>query len=391
MLVNYLKIALRNLRKNKLFSFINIAGMTLGMASFFLVSIFVWDELQYDDYHPDKHRTFRIYNVSEDEDGTTEVLPIVPPIFAPTLKADYPEVESTLRVMDTYGEILITLGDQKFLERKAIYAEPAIFDMLTIKLVEGNEQKALNEPNQIVVSQRFAENHLSSVNVGGSFNIQNESFELVGIFQDIPEHSHLQTEVIISMSSLFKYWNSERLNNWVWQQFFTYVKLKEGADAVKFEQALTRFSEKYAHPVTKPVGFTYTPYIQNIDDIYLHSSNFQWEIAKRGNIYTVYALSAAALFIIIIVCVNFTNLSTARSIHRLKEIAVRKVVGAQKKQLIFQFLGESVLHSIFSVVMAGLLTELSLPYLNEFTSKHIDSYFVTQPVMILVVFFSLWP
>ncbi len=386
MLTNYLKIAIRNLTKNKLFSFINIAGMTLGMASFFIISIFVWDELKYDDYHPDKHRTFRIYNISQDEDGTTEQLPIVPPIFAPTLKADYIEVESTLRVMDTYGEILLAVGDQKILERKALYAEATIFDMLTIQLINGNDQNALREPNQVIVSESFARKHLSTIDVGESFKIQNEEFALVGIYKDISEHSHLQAEIIMSMSSLFKYWNSERLNNWVWQQFFTYIKLKEGTDADKFEAGLAAFSEKYAHPITKPVGFVYTPYIQAIDDIYLYSSNFQWEIAKRGNIYTVYALSAAALFIIIIVCVNFTNLSTARSIHRLKEIAVRKVIGAQRRQLIFQFLGESVLLTIFSVMLAGLIAELSLPYLNKFTTKTIDSYFIAEPLAVLFVF-----
>ncbi|MEM1405816.1 MAG: ABC transporter permease [Bacteroidota bacterium] len=387
MLRSYLKIALRNLKKNRLFSFINIAGMTLGMASFFVISIFVWDELKYDDYHPDKNRTFRIYNISEGDDGTTEQLPIVPPIFAPTLKADYPEVESTLRIMDTYGEVLLTIGDEKILESKAVYAESTIFDMLTIRLVEGNDQKALTEPNQVVVSQSFAKKHLNSVVLGETFKIQNEEFALVGVYEDIPEHSHLQTEMIMSLSSLFKYWNSERLNNWVWQQFFTYVKLKEEADANEFEAGLSAFSEKYAHPITKPIGFMYTPYIQAIDDIYLYSSNFQWEIAKRGNIYTVYALSAAALFIIIIVCVNFTNLSNARSINRLKEIAVRKVIGAQKKQLIFQFLSESVLLSVFSVVLAGLIAELSLPYLNEFTSKAIDSYFINAPLAVFFVFF----
>ncbi len=391
MLKNYLKVASRNLVKSKTFSIINITGMTLGMASVFIISIFVWDELKYDEYHLDKERTYRIYNIRESEDGTTNYLPIVPPAFAPTLERDYPQIESTLRILDAYGDVLVGIDDHRFYQQDAIYAEPTIFDMLSLEMIQGNKGEALDQPNQVVVSERFSRAYFANDDaLGRSIRINNYEYEVVGVFKDIPMHSHLQAEVVLSLKSLYQHWDSNRRNSWVWQQFFTYIKLKEGQEVAGLEAQLPAFSETYGHPLTKPMGFTYTPYLQRIDDIYLHSSQFEWEIAKRGSIHTVYALSAAAIFILIIVCVNFINLSTARSLNRLKEVGIRKVVGAQKKQIIIQFLGESIWIALLSVILAGLATELLLPYLNEYTGKNVENGLLTQPLsLVIMICFAL--
>lgn len=387
MVKNYLKIAFRNLTKNKFFSAINIAGMTIGMASFFIIGLYVFDELKYDEYHPDKERTFRIYNVRTGNDGNVNRYPIVPPVFAATLKEDFPQIESTLRFMDSYGEELVSIdGDNRFYQSGSIYAETSIFDMLSIKLLQGNPATALKEPNQVAISASFANKHFGKGEaMNSTIRIGKADYTVTGVFQDIPKHSHLQTDMIMSFSTLLQNWTASRKNSWVWQQFFTYIKLKKGSDWKQLEAQLPGFVEKHAYPITKPEGFTYVPHLQRIDDIYLHSSSFEWEIAKRGNITTVYALSAAAIFLIIIVAVNFINLSTARSINRLKEVGVRKVIGAQKKDLIFQFLGESIFLSLISVIIAGFITELAVPYLNIFTGKAISSQFLTEPVFLLAV------
>jgi len=387
MVKNYLKIAFRNLTKNKFFSAINIAGMTIGMASFFIISLYVFDELQYDEYHPDKDRTFRLYDIRTGSDGTINKYPVVPPVFAATLKEDFPQIESTLRLMDSYGDVLVNIGgENRFYQSGAIYAETSVFDMLSIDLVQGNAKTALVEPQRIAISESFANKHFDKGRaLNSTIQIGEVEYTVSGIFKDIPEHSHLQTDMIMSISSLFQHWTAARLNNWVWQQFFTYIKLKEGSDWQKLEGQLPDFAKRHAHPITKPEGFTYIPHLQRIDDIYLHSSSFEWEIAKRGNITTVYALSAAAIFLIIIVAVNFINLSTARSINRLKEVGVRKVMGAQKNDLIFQFLGESVFLSLFSVIIAGVITELTVPYLNQFTGKAIEASFITEPGFLLAI------
>ncbi|MEQ8424017.1 MAG: ABC transporter permease, partial [Cyclobacteriaceae bacterium] len=162
MISNYFKIGLRNILKHKLFSSINITGMAISIASFLLISIYVWDELSFDNYHPDGSRTFRVYNIRTGTDGITNYLPIVPPIFAPTLQKDYPEVESTSRIMDTYGSQLFELNGDKVKESNGVYAEQSVFDMLTISLSEGDPNSALSKPNSVVFSETLAKKYFGS-------------------------------------------------------------------------------------------------------------------------------------------------------------------------------------------------------------------------------------
>lgn len=386
MIRNYLKIAYRNIVKSKLFSAINIAGMAIGMASFMLISTFVWDELKYDTHYADKDRTFRIYNIRKGTDGTTNYYPIVPPVFATKLEENFGEVESTMRVLDTYGEVMFDIDGDRFFERNVIYAEPAFFDILDVELLKGDPATALEKGRHIIVSESFAQAHLGNEPLGKVIKLDQGDFTVSGVFEDFPEHSHLDLEVVISMESLYHpSFDMERMKNWVWQQFFTYVKLKEEVDPQAFEEKFASFIEEEAWPVTEPRGFTYRPYLQNVQDIYLRSSKLEMDIAKKGSIYTVTALSASAIFIIIIVCINFINLSTARSLNRVKEVGVRKVIGAVRKQLVFQFLGESILLAVVSVLIAGLMAELLLPYLNAYADKSIQFHFVTEPLVLLSI------
>lgn len=387
MISNYIKIGIRNLLGHKLFSIITIAGMAISIASCLLISIYVWDELSYDQYHPDGDRTFRVYNVRTGDDGVTNYLPIVPPPFAPTLQKDYPEVESTLRIFDTYGSQLFEYKGEKIKESDGIYAEPTVFDMLSIQLKAGEVKSALEKPNSVILSESLAKKYFGDGNaIGELLKISDTEYQVTGVFHELPNNSHLRTNYILSFASLLQFINPERMESWRWQQFFTYLKLKPGTSPNQFESKLDDFAKKYAHPITKPAGFIYTPHIQNIKDIHLHSSNFEWEIAQRGNAQSVYVLGGTALFILVIACLNFVNLSTARSMKRMKEVGVRKVAGAARSQLIIQFISESVLITCVGLLIAVAIAQISFPYLNDFTGKSLASPFNFTSLLLLLGF-----
>ncbi|MEP2667631.1 MAG: FtsX-like permease family protein [Cyclobacteriaceae bacterium] len=387
MISNYLKIGVRNILKHKLFSFITIIGMSISIASCLLISIYVWDELNFDRYHQDGERTFRIYNIRTGDDGVTSYLPIVPPTYGPTLQKDYPEVESTLRILDTYGSRLFELNGEKIKENEGIYAEQSIFEMLSISLVEGDINSALTKPNTVIFSKALAEKYFGDQSaVGEIITISDTEFQITGVFNPIRRNSHLQKEFIMSFSSINQFVSEERMQSWRWQQFFTYIKLKEGTSSTQFEGKLDGFAKKYSLPITEPLGFVITPHIQNITDIHLHSSNFEWEIAKRGNAQSIYVLGGTALFILIIACLNFINLSTARSMKRMKEVGMRKVVGAARTQLISQFISESILITTIGLLIAIAITQIFFPYLNEFTGKLIPSPFGFKYIFSLLCF-----
>lgn len=376
MLSNYLKIGLRNLLKHKLFSTITVSGMAISLASCLLIFIYVWDELSYDRFYPDAERTYRVYTIRTGNDGVTNYLPIVPPTFGPTLENDYPEVISTLRIMDTYGSQLFEIKGEKIKESKGVYAEQTIFDMLAVQLLKGDPLSALSKPKSVILSESMAKKYFTDTNpVGELITISGDEFQITGVFEELPVHSHLELNYIMSFETLREFISAERLKSWRWQQFFTYVKLQSAASAEQFEAKLEDFAKKYGHPITEPIGFIYTPHIQDIKDIHLYSSNFEWEMAKRGNGQSIFVLAGTALFILVIACLNFINLSTARSIKRMKEVGIRKVAGAVRSQLIIQFISESVIITSLGLLLAIAITQIAFPYLNQFTGKSIPSPF----------------
>lgn len=390
MLKNYFKIAIRNLIKNKTFSIINIFGMTVGMASFMLIGLYVWDDLQYDQYYKDKDRTYRLYDVITRENGATNHFPAIPPTFGPTLKKEYPEIESTLRIMDVKQDVMLTIEGENTYVSGAIYAEPTAFDILDIELIKGNPETALNKPDHIVISEDLSQRIFDDRDpVGELIELSENTYTISGVYKNIPSHSHLDVPLIMSFASFEQYIPKERMNSWRWHQFFTYVKFHNPIDEVQFERKLEDFIAN--HPLDEGGnGIVYESYLQKISDIYLHSSNFEWDFARHGNAYTVYALLAAAIFIIIIVCLNFINLSTTQSMSRMKEVGVRKVIGAGQKYLILQFIGESVILALISVVLAGFIAELSFTFLNDFTGKQLGLKIFSNPaVLIGILLFAL--
>ena len=385
MLQNYLKIGFRNLAKNKLFSSINISGMAISIASFLIIALFVYDELQFDKHVVDVDRKYRVYNEHFTDDGRVMKGAMIPPPIGPVLMDEYPEVEMYARFMNFNSPVLFESGNLKYTEDKGGYADPAILDMFSLKLVEGDGRTALHDVNEIAINQTLAKKYFGDEPaVGKTLQVFDVSHEVVAVFEDFPEHSHLQLNYFISMQGLV---NSipDRMRGWGWSQFHTYIKLKEGIQEEQFDAKLKDFAERNAWPTTKDHGSYYIPHIMPMSKVHLHASDQKWDIAVRGNAQTIYILSATAVFILIIAILNFINLSTARAANRIKEVGVRKVVGAYRSQLIYQFISESVVIAGIALLIGGLVTELVLPALNNFTEKNIPAGIFLNPLLVIVL------
>lgn len=385
MLKNYLKIGLRNLVKNRLFTIINISGMAISIASFLIITLFVYDEYQFDKHVVNVDRKFRIYNDHYNQDGFQRKGAMVPPMIAPTLQAEFPEVEGYSRFMNFNSPALFEYGDLKFSEAKGGYADPYMLKMFSLKLLEGDINSALKEPNTVAINQTLKKKYFGDKPaLGETMQVFNQDFKVTAVFEDFPKHSHLQLNYLIAMENLMRE-IPERMQSWRWNQFHSYLELKPGVDAASLEPKLKDFAERHAWPVTKEMNTYYIPHLMPMKDVHLHASDQTWDIAIRGNAQTVYILAATAIFILIIAILNFVNLSTARAVARVKEVGVRKVVGAFRTQLIYQFISESVIVSFIALLIGGLIAELVLPALNTFAEKNIPYGIFLNPAVIALL------
>ena len=377
MFKNYFKIAFRNLWNNKGFSAINIAGLAIGLATCLLMLFYVTDELSYDKYN---EKADRIYRVDGDIKfgGNHFVLAVAPDPLGAALKKDFPQVEQYVRFRG-YGGLLVKKGTQNINEERIIYADSTLFDVFTLPMIQGDPKTALIEPNSVVITESTAEKYFKSTDVVGKNLIINDTtnFKITGVIKNIPSQSHFNFDFFVSLSS-----NDEsRQNNWVSSNFNTYIVLKKGADPKKLEAQFPSLIIKYVGPQVKQLmninmddfaksGNFDTYNLMPLTDIHLHSDKTA-ELGINSNIEFVYIFSFIAVLILLIACVNFMNLSTARSSNRAKEVGVRKVLGSLRKNLVAQFLTESVLISFISLVLAICIAWLLLPYFNHLSGKQL--------------------
>lgn len=380
---NYIKIAFRNLLKNKGFSFLNIAGLALGFTACFLIALFIWDEYQYDDFVPEGEQVYRIYNRHTNNEGT-EDLAVTFPMIATTLGQDFPEVEQTARIlMLPENKYLFEVGEKRIYEQSGHFVDSTFFDVFPIPFKYGSGKNALDEPASIVLSSGMAERLYGSENPVGKEIIMNQTpLTVKGVFEKNPKF-HLQFEYLLPLSLAGI--APERMQSWGWMQFYNYAKLKDGANVA----ALQSKFQDVVHKKTKEFdqgsrGDRHEIFFQPLEDVHLYSANFVYDVAQRGNITYVRALTFIAVFIMLIACFNFVNLATAKSLKRAKEVGVRKSIGASRKQLIFQFLGETVLLTFLSILLALVLTVVLLPWLNDFTGKAIPFSVLTKPLVLLI-------
>lgn len=378
MLKNYLKIALRQAWRNPSTTLINVAGLSIGISICLLIGLFVWDEWQFDQHHPDKDRTYRITTESGGEGGADQWAG-TSPAYGPALISDFPEVENTLRLYQIRQKLLFSREEDSFLEEHGFFAENSIFDFFELPFEQGNPENALREPNTIVLTQPLAQKYFGSENpVGQTLKINNNEVTVTGVLSPQSPHFHLDFDYLLTFENLKNDVSEERINSWVWQDFYSYIKVHPGTDLTAFNDKLSRYVEQHAHPQTKVHGFYYYPILQPLTDIHLHSGNFVNDAAVRGNNRYVNGLALVGLFLLIIACINFINMSTARAAKRANEVGVRKATGAQQSQLRKQFLTEAVIIVTIAMLIAIPLTLLSLPFLNNFTDKTLEFPILTN-------------
>jgi putative ABC transport system permease protein len=385
MLKNYFKTAFRNIARHKGFSFINIAGLTLGLTACILIGLFVWDERQYDKFIPGGDQVYRVYEEYTNTEGT-QTMAVTPPMFATSLQNDFPEVEKTVRVMmlPEYKS-LFEAGDKKFFEAKGYFPDSTFFEVFPMAFKYGSSVKALDDANSIVLSNEMAQRFFGNENPVGKQLLKDKiPYIIKGVFETNPKF-HLQFNYVIPLSAVQL--PEERMQSWGWHQFVTYAKLKPNTDVKVLEAKFQPYvKEKAQRASNEPTTNLDKPFFQPLQKVHLYSSDFKFDIAQRGNIMYVNALTIIAAFILLIACFNFVNLATAKSLSRAKEVGVRKSIGAGKKQLMLQFMGETVLMSCISILLAVGLAVVLLPWLNSFTNKRISiAMFINPAVLALFV------
>jgi len=383
MLKNYLKISFRNLEKHKGYTFINISGLAVGLACCMLIFLYVRDEMSYDTFHHDAENIYRVIFSTSDDGQPTNANGIFGP--GPALKEDFPEVENFVRfrkVGQQGTKTFVKYEESRFYEPRFFFADSTVFDVFNFPLLEGDSELALSRPNTVVITQEMADKYFPDENPIGKIITADPyadgrlmDFEVTGVLQNVPSNSHIHFDFLASFSS-----QRGDLNRFAGlEQVFTYIKLKEEASAQKLESQFLDFLHR--RWTENP---WYTISLQPLLDIHLHS-HLRSEIEPNGNIVYVYIFSAVGAFILIIACINFMNLSTARSAQRAREVGVRKTIGAQRGQLIRQFLSESVLLSMLSGIFALVLIDLFLPVFNNLTGKTISVAYLQDPLLLAVL------
>jgi len=399
MIKNYFKIAFRNLSRNKVFSFINIFGLAIGLATCLLIMLYIFDESSYDKHHKYGDRVFRVASKT----GKGEAWAAGPGPLAWGLKNELPEVEQAARLL-TFPDIATMLmkyehhsESKQFFETNGYYVDSTFFQLLTYHFIYGNAATALAQPSSAVISKELSNKFFGNENPVGKMILITTPFgemnyTVTGVFTGEKNKSHIPANFFLTM-------RNNDMWNWVQNQtrwttnniFFTYIKLKPGVNEQAFEQKLNAFFDKHAGADMKKAGFSKILFMQPIQDIYLHSAIGN-EIGANGNITYLYILGSIAAFILLIACINFMNLSTARSQKRAKEVGVRKVMGAQKKLLIQQFLGESFLMCLLALILALIMAWAILPVFNSLTQKEmhpLDKPFLITWIIGLTFFTGL--
>lgn len=392
MFKNYILVAWRNLRKNKTFSLLNIAGLAVGLACFILIAMYVMDELSYDKHNVKADRIYRI-NSDIRFGGTDLRLAVCSDPMGATLKKDYPQVEQFVRIYASSGSKLLKKGTGFIEEVNVAHADSTIFEVFTLPVVAGNPKTALNEPNTVVVSETAAKKYFGTVDaLGKGIEVNDDKhtvYKVTAVMKDMPQNAHFNYDFIFSMDNVEYGWG-----NFLSHNFQTYVLLQPGTDYKAFNKNFTQVINKYILPQAKQLmqinsmedfartGNKLEYSLMPMLDIHLYSDRFP-ELGVNSNIQYVYIFSAVALFILLIACVNFMNLSTARSSNRAKEVGIRKVLGTGKKSLIGQFLTESTLMVFIGLLLAIGLVWLSIGYFNNIAGKTLSITMLLQPGYLL--------
>jgi putative ABC transport system permease protein len=397
MIFNYLKTALRFMLRQKAYSFINLAGLSVGIAAALIIVIYISDELSYDRFEPDAPLTYRL-GFSASLQGNDLEAATTPAPVADAMRREIPEVTDAVR-FGLWRTLPVSYGDRSFTEKHALVADSNFFNFFNFPLIEGDPLTALKGPNKMLLTSTGAVKYFGHESAIGQILLVGSgktAYEITGIVSDPPANSHITFDVILSGES----WDYMKDNQWTSNNLYTYFKVHEGADIDKVQEQLNGLIEKYTGPeLEKYIGMTLAQFreqgnnvglfAQPMLDIHLYS-RLTDELTANGDIQYLKIFGAIALFILLIACINFMNLATARSASRAKEVGIRKTVGAVKSKLIFQFLTESTLYSLLSTALAIVLVGAVLTGFNTLANKSLTlSVLLETPILLSLIAFPV--
>lgn len=385
MIKNYLKIAFRNLWRNRVFSFINIMGLTVGMTACFLIFMYVQFELHYDAFNKKADRIYRLVCDIKTPSETINTS-VTSWAFAPNIKTDFPEVESFVRTSG--ANLLVRRGDVKFQEENAVFADSTLFRVFDFRMIKGNPQTALKEQLNVVFTESAAKKYFGKEDpLGKQLLLTGDGLPatVTGIIADIPENSQVKADMFVSMVTLTQRFNKGIDGAWGNFGALSYLLLKPGTDAKAVEKKFPAFLTNRNGDEQKKAQMFYTLFLEPLRDVYLYSTR---DNSKSGNMHNVRIFAIIAIFILLIACINFINLTTARSTERAKEVGIRKVVGAARTQIARQFIGESVILCVIAFILSVGLSALLLPLFNQLAGKIISPGIFNNLNYLLVLFIS---
>src|ERR1039458_1867968 len=400
MFKNYFKTAWRSLMKNKTFSILNITGLSIGVACSLLIALYVLDELNYDRFNTQADRIYRIDEQVKFGDFNYDGAQVAA-IMGPAFIKDFKEIEQYTRFKNSPG-IVIQKGGENIREDRVLYADSSVFDVFTLDMIAGDKKTALKEPHSLVVTESTAKKYFNSFDIIGKSILVDgtTNYKITGVIKDIPRQCHFNCDLFMPICEL----ENSRSDSWLTYNFQTYLLLKQRTNIREFEKKMNRAMEQYLSPQFKTqlntnkddfkkAGNYIKCSLMPLKDIHLYS-NLSDELGINGSIRYIYIFSAIAIFILLIACINFMNLSTARSANRAKEVGVRKVFGGLKNNLIAQFLIESLVACFLSFMIAIVMAALFLPLFNQLAGKQINVSVLLSPsilsgILLLLILVSL--
>ena len=378
MIKNLLKTAVRHILKHFGYSILNILGLTLGIASALFLIIYVADEVSYDRYHEKAGRIYRVSSkITEPDDQFTWNVAQIP--FGPQVVQDYPEVESFVRFINM-PRALYKYEDREFNEENFYFVDSTLFDIFTYEIIKGDAASALREPNKIVLTEKIAARYFGDEDpIGKTLTTGTSTYEVTGVIKDLPSNSHFRFDAVAARNNLPK-----QIGNWGNFGVFTYLLFPEGLDVDAFETKMQGMYEAYMKPIFGPINITIEYILEPVTSIHLYSTNPN-EPEPTGSITYVYIFGIVALFLVLIAAMNYMNLATARSTKRAREVGLRKVVGSRREPLILQFLSESVVFTLISLILSLILLVILLPRFNELAGKSFNLQVIYSPVVLVTL------
>lgn len=379
MLKNYIIVALRNITKHRVYAVINILGLSIGITCSLLLLLYIKEELSYDNFHTKGENIYRIAARAIVQDTEVKTPTTMAPM-GPALKNDYPEIVDFVR-LSNFGETLVTVGEVKFYENEIFAADASFFKIFSFELLDGDAKTCLKEPNDMVLTQTMASKLFGDENpVGKTLTTETTgkaiSRRITGVMADPPNNSHITPSALISFSSI----PADQVEFWGNLGVVTYVLLQEGTDPADFGRNFPEFIEKYISQTFSQFNAEIEFFMQPLSDIYLYS-NLDNELSPLGEISYLYIFGAIAVFMLIVACINYMNLATARSSNRAKEVGIRKAMGSYRSQIMWQFLSESLVVTLLAFTLSAILAFFIIPEFNALSGKNIDQNFISDPVI----------